>query len=1214
LDILGLVPGVGELADGVNAAWYAAEGDYVNASLSAAAMIPGAGAAVIAAKYGKKLADAATSARGVDARVGAVDPIDVATGEMFLHQVDLELPGVLPLVLTRTHLSSYRAGISFGPTWSSTVDQRLELDEDGVAFLADEGVMLFYPPILADVPVLPEFGPRWPLRRDGAGYVVEKPDEGVRLAFAPAERGTARLAGIVDRNGNRIDVVHDAHGTPREVRHSGGYHVVFDSEDGLITGMRLRTTESSIRLASYGYDGASRLVEVTNSSGRPLRFGYDLAGRIVRWEDRNAQWYTYQYDNQGRCVRTDGSSGMLAGRLAYRHGRTVVTDTLGARRTYEFNELGQLVRDTDSLGNITLSTWDRYDRLLSRTDPLGRTTTFTYDEHGNLVRLVRPDGAATTATYNALRLPVILTGPDDAVWQRAYDARGNVLSITDPAGERTEFGYARHGHLATVTDATGATERFTTDAAGLPVTVTDPLGATTWYRRDAFGRVTRIVNPAGGATRLSWTIEGGLIARTLPNGATERWRYDGEGNQIEHVDAIGNVTRVVYGGFRLPTARVHPDGTRYEFGYDTELRLMTVTNPQGLVWRYDYDAAGRLRSETDFNGRTLGYIYDAAGQLVERTNGADERIRYVRDARGRVVEKDVAGVVTTFGYDAMGRLVRATNPDAHLTLLRDSLGRTVAETVNGRTVSSAYDPAGRRIRVTTPSGADSRWEYDATGRTVALHTAGQTLYFDRDVAGREVRRTFGADVVLAQTWDTNHRLSNQVLTATDRLLAGRAYEYRADGHVVGVQDQVAGTRRFELDPAGRVTAVRGDDWTERYAYDSAGNMTAAAWPAADESQGDREYTGTLITRAGRTHYRHDAQGRVVLRQRRTLSGQTRTWHYTWDAEDRLTGVTTPDGTHWVYRYDPFGRRIVKQRLGDGGVVEQVDFTWDGRVLAEQTHTRSGTSRVTAWNWQPNSFRPLTQTERSPQRDASQEWVDDQFYALVTDLIGTPTEMVDSDGHLTWRLRTTLWGRTLAGSCSGVADCPLRFPGQYLDTETGQHYNYFRYYDPESGRYQSVDPLGLRPGPNPQGYPANPLLSSDPLGLDPNFASYFDKELPAPAGDGSTTLYRVSPNERGSSELDQGLDARHFPRNVETLDPDGAARFGDEARVRDFAANRTETHDVGFQVTVPNAWLRDSPIGIRDTGLRGPQAEYIIPRELFPQFNNFPRDPWDPRGR
>jgi RHS repeat-associated protein len=278
-----------------------------------------------------------------------------------------------------------------------------------------------------------------------------------------------------------------------------------------------------------------------------------------------------------------------------------------------------------------------------------------------------------------------------------------------------------------------------------------------------------------------------------------------------------------------------------------------------------------------------------------------------------------------------------------------------------------------------------------------------------------------------------------------------------------------------------VTAVHAGRWSEGYAYDPAGNLVSATpGAAADDAAGDREHTGTLLRRAGRTHYTHDEQGRVVRRRQVTLSGKALVWHYTWDADDRLVAVTTPDGRRWRYRYDALGRRVGKQRLTADGraVAEQTDFVWDGAVLAE----RFNGGHVTTWDYEPGTFRPIAQSEGALPPGASQDLIDRRFYAIVTDLIGTPTELVDAGGNIAARLRTTLWGSLVSGD--QAVTCPLRFPGQYHDAETGLHYNFQRYYDPAAGRYQSPDPLGLAPAPDPHMYVPNPTLHIDPLGLAP----------------------------------------------------------------------------------------------------------------------------------
>jgi RHS repeat-associated protein len=1073
--------GTGLAATAVDASLYAStgEGDATTIAVDAGLnLLPGVG------RLGRPLAEALGAARpalsnalrttgDIRSAVAAkapqlfsrvkralgFDPIDLVSGEMVLPQTDVELPGLLPLMLRRTHLSSYRVGGWFGRSWASTLDQRVEVDEAGACYAAADGMLLVYPPPSGGA-VLPAEGPRLPLARPTEDtYTVTDPDLGQTLHFGPGRahgRITAYpLAAVTDRNGHRIEVRRDAAGAPVELGHSGGYRIAVTTDRGRVTALRLRGRDGRLdqEIVRYGYDARGDLVEVVNSSGRPLRFDYDPVGRITRWEDRNGEWYGYGYDIAGRVVRTDGSGGCLTGRIAYdpTAGVTAATDSLGHTTTYHASPAMQVERVVDPLGHARTHDWDRYGRPLAETDELGRTTRYDYDDAGRLVRVTGPDGAESTVDRDRLGLPVRSAGPDGAVWRREYDDAGNLLAEIDPAGATTRYGYAPGGHLRSVADAFGRVSRVDTDAAGLPVAVTDPTGRTTTYERDDFGRVVAVTDPLGRRTGLEWTIEGRLVARTGPDGGTERWAYDGEGNLVEHTAPDGVVTWHEPTHFDLPGARVDADGARTEFGYDTELRLAAVTNPLGEVWRYEYDAAGRLVRETDFAGRVLSYGHDAAGQVVRRTNGVGETVELGWDAGGRLVRRASADDVATFEYDAAGRLVRATNADADVRVERDALGRIVAETCDGRAVASAYDALGRRVSRRTPSGAESRWEYGPDDLPVALHTGGHTLRFRYDAGGREVERRVDGALALTQRWDSASRLLAQtVAVAGADPVQQRAFAYRSDDVVERIEDRLRGVRRFELDGPGRVTAVHGEGWSERYAYDAAGRP--------------------IGPRGAR--YVHDAQGRVVLRQRKSLSGKPRTWRFRWNAEDRLVAVRTPEGQDWRYRYDALGRRIAKQRLGpDGTVAEQVDFSWDGDVLAEQTSAE----RELRWDWAPGQFRPLTQT--AVRRDLSQEEVDERFHAIVTDLVGTPTELVRPDGTVDWQPRTALWGAT-----AGAQECPLRFPGQYADPETGLHYNYHRYYDPQTASYASPDPLGLGGGPDPHAYVPNPLTWLDPLGL------------------------------------------------------------------------------------------------------------------------------------
>ncbi|WP_190822126.1 RHS repeat-associated core domain-containing protein [Saccharopolyspora pogona] len=1024
------------------------------------------------------------------------DPIDVASGEMILPQTDVEIAAALPLVLKRTHLSSYRVGLHFGPSWTSTLDQRLEIGSAGVSFASEDGKLLFGPDPAVGATVQFEGSRNTLTRHEDDGYTLTEIESGRRLHFAPGNR-VLPLTSITDRNGNRIEFDHDANGTPVEIRHTGGYRIRVEFENDLITALYLREADNGEDLLLMRYEYTDqRLTGVVNASGLPLKFEYDHAGRITSWTDRNGHWYRYTYDHQGRCVGTEGSGGFLTGTFEYEDGVTRLTNSLGHVTTFHLNEKRQVVREIDPLGGETVSEWDAYDRLISQTDPLGRTVRYEYDEAENLVAVTRPDGAQTRFEYNDLRLPITIITPDGAVSRREYDECGNAVRIIDPMGNATSFSYDERGHLSSISDALGSVRQIGTNAAGIPTAVTDSFGNTTHRDRDAFGRVTEIVDPLGGRTRFGWTVDGKPAWRSLPGGETERWVYDGEGNLRTHIDTLGQSTHTEITHFDLPSAEVRPDGSRLEFTYNTELRLSSVTNEQGLVWHYEYDPAGNLVREIDFNGREVRYRHDAAGQLIERTNGAGEVTRFARDLLGNVIERRSDSTVATFAYDAAGRLTAAKNADAQVTFRRDALGRVLTEMINGRIVASTYDALGRRVRRRTPSGAESVWEYDSNSQPVALHTAGRTLRFGYDEAGHETQRSLGIHAALSQAWDANHRLLSQTIAGTDgRSIQQRSYTYRADGFLSGINDELTGPRMFELDRTGRVTSVQGTGWAEHYAYDAAGNITNASWPTPPtspdaEALGKREFSGTLVRRAGRVRYEHDAQGRVVLRQQKLLSHKPNTWRYSWDSDDRLIEVLTPDGSRWRYHYDPLGRRIAKQHLtpDSSRVIEQVEFIWDGSVLTEQAHTdgrangpQLGDARVTVWDYVPGTFHPIAQTVRYSLRHAPQRWIDEEFYSIITDLVGSPTELINDHGGIAWFHRMTLWGNTQDESRT-KAHTPLRFPGQYHDPETGFHYNYQRHYDPHTGHYGSIDPIGLAAGPNPYHYLRNPHRWTDPLGL------------------------------------------------------------------------------------------------------------------------------------
>ncbi|PWJ72508.1 UNVERIFIED_ORG: RHS repeat-associated protein, partial [Pantoea agglomerans] len=120
-----------------------------------------------------------------------------------------------------------------------------------------------------------------------------------------------------------------------------------------------------------------------------------------------------------------------------------------------------------------------------------------------------------------------------------------------------------------------------------------------------------------------------------------------------------------------------------------------------------------------------------------------------------------------------------------------------------------------------------------------------------------------------------------------------------------------------------------------------------------------------------------------------------------------------------------------------------------------------------------------------------------------DVSGLPRELTGTDGSVVWRAVYRAWGNTLRTEQAAAENAepvyqPLRYQGQYFDAETGLHYNRFRYYDPDAGRFVSQDPIGLAGGVNLYQYAPNPLSWIDPLGLarkcEPSSPGSMQKEV------------------------------------------------------------------------------------------------------------------------
>ncbi|GLY40455.1 type IV secretion protein Rhs [Amycolatopsis sp. NBRC 101858] len=964
------------------------------------------------------------------------DPIDVATGEVVMTQVDVTLPGaVADLELSRTHLSSYRAGRWFGPSWTSTWDQRLELDAHRVRFHSEDGMVLDYP-VPGDEPVLPVQGPRHRLRRVPQGFRLSLGDR--ELHFA----GTGGVLPVtaIEQDGERTEIEYAADGSPTVLRRPGGVEIVVGTERGRIVALGAPGQPPVVR---FSYNRHAQLSTVTDFAGRSMALDYDFDHRLVGWQDRVGTWYRYVYDDAGRCVRAVGANGYYNAAFAYEPGATRHTDAVGHTWTYRLNAANQLIERIDPLGNSRRYEWNRRDELLSQVDELGRETRYDYDDDG-LVAVHRPEAPAVRLS----------PAEDGAVWLRAGEGDDEIERLVfefDPV--TTLLG---NGLPVDVLESPDPFEDApVTDRAARP------------GDRDLYGRPRLAHTASGAAARLGWTADGRRAWRLGPHGGRETWVHDAEGNVVEYRDAAGAPRRRKHGPFGLVLEETDAAGARTLFTYDGELRLTSVTNPAGLTWHYVRDAAGRLVEETDFDGRRTTYAHDAAGQLRRMTTGADQVVEYDYDLEGNVVARRTPDDVTSYVYDALGRLVVAENAESRVEIRRDGGDRVIADTINGLGV--CWRDEGDAVIRRTSSGVDSEWRFTESGLRRSLRIAGHDVEFAYDDAEREVVRSVDGEVVLRRRFDEEDRLAEEDVAGVGR----RTYRYRPDGRLAGVDDTI---RPWQLsyDAAGRVSEAHGPGVSERFTRDAAGNITSATAPSP---AGSRGYERNRLARIGDIHFEGDEQGRVT-----GWRHADRSCGYEWDHLDRLRSARTPDGALWTYHYDPIGRRFAKRCWvsgpeGEPELTLDVRFLWSELNLVEQVEHRpaDGSYRFLTWE-RFDDDRPVVQVEHAGVVEEA------RFRVVITSPAGTPTELLDERGTLVWQDRSSFWGVPLAGA--DTAAMPLAFPGQSRDEETGLHYNVFRYYDPRTTRYLSQDPLGLAAAPNPVGYVDQPLLDSDPLGLAP----------------------------------------------------------------------------------------------------------------------------------
>ncbi|WP_437602912.1 RHS repeat-associated core domain-containing protein [Sorangium sp. So ce590] len=1059
-------------------------------------------------------------AHGGNGGTHAGDPVDPVTGRVYtLPQTDLVLTGPMVFELRRSYSSFAREhDVGLGAGWTHSLAWEIALRRRTLVVHAPSGAAS-----LRDIPppggeVALNSGGR--LRRDENGFLVTGED-GLVYLFEPfaASRERHRLATIVDRAGNRVDLAYQGD-LLESLRDSAGRTVrVRRYRDGRIEAFELVTARGrTVRCRTYAYDDRGDLVAATDAAGRSVRYAYD-EHRLVEQASPSGLRVFYRYDGKGRCTETwcahpgerdpalaegsptvlaDGQTparGMLHCRLEYADGFTMVYDSRQARR-FDSNAFGKI--DLAAGLWVEGAAYDARGDLVAYSDPTGARTLYERDAAGRVVAIVDPTGARI---------------------EHRHDPQGNVVEATDALGAACHYSYDDAANLLGVRDALGELLRFTYDERGLRITAVLPDGGVTLFRHDAEGNLIELVEPHGKPRRMEYDDVGRVLAVTDEEGHRTSFHYDERGAlwglrfpggaevAIER-DEDGRITRyrgpdgaydLAWGGYNLVHELRKPNGETIRFRYDRECQLVEVENERGEVHRIERDAAGRIVAERFFDGRELRYRLDAAGRVQHIRDAAAHTTEIERDPCGRVVRRGYADdTFDAFDYDPVGRLIHAETEATCCEFTYDQRGNLVREvqTCAGRRVviESAYDAAGRRTALRTSTGHEARYERDRMGRARRVVTSGAAIERTYDTFGRELLRELpGGGRVLCRYDGVGALVERRVLGRSNAREAepdwvgplppgttyAEGFAHSPGGDLVEHVATGGERTRFEHDAAGRILAQLSTHTpAERFSHGGGGRLQEAG----DDAPARRYGPGGVLLSRGDISYEHDAEARRTARVDRTTGERVR---YAWSGRGLLAAVVLPDGTRAENVYDASARRLLKRVSRADGALLETHFVWSGddllqEITEEVVAGQRRVIRVRDYLWGEQGEGPLAHREHVPGGEPEvSRWV---HYVLGAG--GAPSLLLSDTGEVLARLRLRVWG-ALDTPPFGPAPTPWRYPGQYHDDETGLAYNRYRFYDAAVGLYLSPDPLGIAGGLNAFEYArGQPFRVVDPEGLTP----------------------------------------------------------------------------------------------------------------------------------
>ncbi|MBP1204106.1 RHS repeat-associated protein [Duganella sp. 1411] len=614
------------------------------------------------------------------------------------------------------------------------------------------------------------------------------------------------------------------------------------------------------------------------------------------------------------------------------------------------------------------------------------------------------------------------------------------------------------------------------------------------------------------------------LAQT-PQSSTIRYEYDVNGNITHVIDPLGRVSVQRYGAFNqlieqhLPSPAAGTPPPVIAYSYDARDQLTGVKDPRNLSTQYTVDGLGDQTALASPDSGLAIRTFDAAGLHTSSKDARGQLTTFDHDALGRITRIAYAsGVPSTFEYDvgsagAVGHLTKMSDESGQSAYQYDSAGRLIRKNVvigtgdGQKSFAVGYDygssgPSnGKIVGMSYPSGNQIFIEYGEGGRVSAMSVrkAGSTTPvvllsdIEYQASGPVKSWSWGNSSVATpnryfREFDLRGRITRFPL---GNILKGgviRTITYDAAGRVVKTEHVGSGgpgdltsnlNQNYAYDDLDRLTHFTEYGTSVRYYYDANGNRTQLAYGGQTSLNTIDPLSNRLQKTTGSAPIKtnaYDTAGNLI-------SDGTR--NYTYNARGRLQSAQSGTITA-TYRHNGLEQRAVKMvKTGSSAnsTSETTYFIYDefGQLIGEYDSLGAPIEETIYLKNLPIVVL-MGGTVDEPSNSG--------IYYIYNDQINTPRTITDAiENHIVWRWDLgdpfgTAQPRELSHTQAGFF-YNLRFPGQYYDKETNLHYNYYRDYDPQSGRYVQSDPIGLNGGINTYAYVENiPTARSDPLGLSP----------------------------------------------------------------------------------------------------------------------------------